>query len=415
MANTTKPLTATEVKQAKSLQKVYNLYDGGGLCLRIKPNGSKLWLFNYQRPYTKARTSISLGAYPSVSLAKARTKADMARETLADSIDPKDRRSELELTHKQAHLSTFATVAKQWLEIKKSKVSQSHAEDIWRSLELHILSSIGSTPIHKIKAPVVIEVLKPLAAKGSLETVKRLCQRLNEIMTFAVNTGLLDANSLAGISHAFQAPPKKHLPALKPSELPELMKALNTASIKLTTRCLIEWQLHTMTRPSEAAGARWDEIDTQESLWKIPASRMKKKRPHAIPLSPQAQSLLELIRPISGEKAYIFPSDRIPSRHINEQTANMALKRMGFSGRLVAHGLRSLASTTLNEHGFSPDVIEAALAHIDSNEVRAAYNRAEYIERRRAMMAWWSNHIQEAATGDIGLATNTSSSNVIAL
>ena len=142
---------------------------------------------------------------------------------------------------------------------------------------------------------------------------------------------------------------------------------------------------------------------------------MKKKRPHAIPLSPQAQSLLELIRPISGEKAYIFPSDRIPSRHINEQTANMALKRMGFSGRLVAHGLRSLASTTLNEHGFSPDVIEAALAHIDSNEVRAAYNRAEYIERRRAMMAWWSNHIQEAATGDIGLATNTSSSNVIAL
>jgi integrase len=415
MANTTKPLTATEVKQAKPLDKVYNLYDGGGLCLRIKPNGSKLWLFNYQRPYTKARTSISLGAYPTVSLAKARAGADNARELVADNTDPKEHKLELELSHKKAHLDTLEAVGRKWLEIKKTKVTESYAEDIWRSLELHILPSMGALPIHKIKAPAIIEALAPVAAKGSLETVKRVCQRLNEIMAYAVNTGLLDANPLSGIRHAFQSPPKKHMPALQPTELPELMKALTIASIKITTRCLIEWQLHTMVRPSEAAGARWDEIDLENNFWYIPSERMKKKRPHSIPLSPQAMSLLELMRPISGEKDYIFPSDRIPSRHINEQTANMAIKRMGFGGRLVAHGLRSIASTTLNEHGFDPDVIEAALAHVDANQVRAAYNRAEYLERRRTMMTWWSNHIQQAATGDMGLATKTYPANVVAL
>ncbi|HIG41217.1 MAG: integrase domain-containing protein [bacterium] len=404
MANTTKPLTATEVKQAKAHEKVYNLYDGGGLCLRVKPNGSKLWLFNYQRPYTKARTLISLGAYPTITLAKARGESEQARKLVADNIDPKEHKAELEQSFKQAHLNTLETVAAQWLEVKRSKVSADHAKDIWRSLELHIFPSVGAMPIHKIKAPTVIEVLTPIAAKGSLETVKRLIQRLNEVMVFAVNTGLIDANRLSGIGQAFQAPPKRNMPALLPAELPELMKALTTASIKITTRCVIEWQLHTMTRPSEAAGTRWDEIDFENSLWHIPGERMKKKRAHSIPLSPQAMSLLELMRPISGEKDYIFPSDRIPSRHINEQTANMAIKRMGFGGRLVAHGLRSIASTTLNEHEFAPDVIEAALAHVDGNQVRAAYNRAEYLERRRTMMVWWSNHIQEAATGYMGLA-----------
>lgn len=265
---------------------------------------------------------------------------------------------------------------------------------------------MGALPLHKVTAPKTIEVLKPIAAKGQLETVKRLSQRLNEIMVFAVNTGLLEANPLTGIKKAFPSPKKNHYPTLKPDQLPELMRALTTANIKITTRCVIEWQLHTMVRPSEAAGTRWAEIDLKSGQWNIPAERMKKARAHTVPLSEQAQALLEVMRPISGHLEHVFPADRQQGKAINEQTANMALKRMGFENRLVAHGMRALASTTLNEQGFDADVIEAALAHVDSNEVRKAYNRAEYIERRRVLMAWWSEHIEQAATGNMSLSSS---------
>jgi len=184
------------------------------------------------------------------------------------------------------------------------------------------------------------------------------------------------------------------------------MKALSIASIKLTTRCLIEWQLHTMVRPSEAAGTRWDEIDTEKLLWTIPAERMKKKKAHTVPLTPQALSLLETIKPLTGQSEYVFTGDRNSRKPTNSSTANMAIKRMGFHGKLVAHGLRALASTTLNEQGFDPDVIESCLAHVDKNEVRAAYNRAEYIERRTKVMTWWSDHIEKAATGNMSLSTS---------
>jgi integrase len=245
--------------------------------------------------------------------------------------------------------------------------------------------------------------MRPIAAKGSLETVKRLCQRLNEVMVHAVNSGIIPNNPLSGISKAFQTPAKQHLPTLTPDKLPLLMNKLSFASIKLVTRTLIEWQLHTMVRPSEAAGSKWDELDLDNALWNIPAERMKSKKPHTVPLSSQSLALLELIKPISGHTKFVFPSDRNPRSHSNPQTANMALKRMGFENQLVAHGLRSLASTILNEQGFDSDVIEAALAHTGKNEVRNAYNRAEYIARRKSLMTWWSDHIDEAARGNLSL------------
>jgi len=375
MANSTTPLTNTEVKQAKPKTKEYNLADGGGLALRIKPNGSKYWVFNYSRPYTKKRANIGFGTFPDTTLAEARSKRQTARTLLAQDIDPKEHRDQQTQQQRQALDDTFEHIAKQWFEIKKSTVTPNYADDIWRSLKLHLFPTLGKLPLHKLSAPKAIDALKPIAAKGSLETVKRLSQRLNEVMLYAVNTGQLAANPLTGIGKAFQAPQKRNMPTLSPEQLPELMRTLTTASIKHTTRCLIEWQLHTMARPSEAAGTRWDEIDEAAAQWNIPAERMKKGRAHSIPLSPQAMALLDVMRPISGHREHLFPADRNPSNHANGQTANMALKRMGFGGKLVAHGLRALASTTLNEQGFDGDIIEAALAHVDSNEVRRAYRR----------------------------------------
>jgi integrase len=408
MARITKPLTNTEVKQAKPKDKVYTLSDGGGLQLRVKPNGSKLWFLDYYRPYTKKRTVLGFGSYPSVSIAEARKQREVAKELLAKNIDPKEHRDELELKNATANNNTLEHIAAQWLEVKKSTVSESHSQDTWRSLELHIFPTLGKLPIHKISAIKTIDTIKPIAMRGSLETVKRLCQRLNEIMVYSVNTGLLQANPLTGINKAFQTPVKKHLPTLKPDQLPTLMATLSVASIKITTRCLIEWQLHTMVRPSEAAGTRWDELDLENRLWNIPAERMKKKKAHAVPLSPQSLALLELMRPMSGKSPFVFPSDRNFHKHMNASTANVALKRMGFDGQLVAHGLRSLASTRLNEQGFDGDIVEAALAHIGDNEVRNAYNRSEYIKRRIPMMCWWSEHIEKAATGNMSLASKKS-------
>jgi len=283
----TRPLTNTEVKQAKPKDKVYKLGDGGGLQLRIKPTGGKSWLLDYVKPFTNKRTSIGLGAYPSISLADARKLRNNARELLAKDIDPKEHKDELSRQQQEKLSNTFEQVAANWFQVKKTEVSLDHGKDLWRSLEIHIFPSLGKHPISKITAPLTIDVIKPIAAKGSLETVKRITQRLNEIMNYAVNTGLIHSSPLTGIRAAFKKPEKKNMPTLTPDQLPELMKTISYASIKIVTRCLIEWQLHTMVRPSEAAGAKWSEIDLKNSLWLIPAERMKKKREHTVPLTKQ--------------------------------------------------------------------------------------------------------------------------------
>lgn len=393
MAKIPTPLNSSQIKNAKPKDKEYNLADGQKLSLRIKPSGSKVWVFNYQRPYTKKRTCLGFGSYPEVSLASARKLRTEALILLADNIDPQEHKTEQRQKNELAHLNTLEHIAKQWHELKKTSVSASYSQKIYRALELHILPKLGKFPIHKITVPQAIEVLKQLEDTGKLDMLKRVIQAINQIMIFAVNTGIIHHNQLANLTKAFKAPNKRHQPTLAPSELPELMKTLSYANIQLLTRVMIEWQLHTMSRPSEAAGARWEEIDLEAELWIIPAERMKMKRPHMVPLSPQAIELLEIIKPHSGDSEFLFPSEMKKGQHRNTQTANMALKRMGFGGRLVAHGLRALASTTLNEQGFNPDVIEAALAHTDKNEIRAAYNRAQYLEKRKVMMCWWSDEI----------------------
>lgn len=397
-------LTEAKVKNATPNATDYVLGDGDGLQLRVRSNGSKLWNFNYYHPVTKKRLNMGLGAYPETSLSQARKLTIDARQLIAQGIDPKEHRDNARQQQKAASEHTLRKVSEAWFELKQEGVTPAYAEDIWRSLTLHVFPDLGETQVSSITAPKVIELLRPIEAKGSLETVKRLSQRLNEIMTYAVNSGLVPANPLSGIRAVFKKPKKQNMAALNPEELPELMVAIANAAIKRTTRALIEWQLHTMTRPAEAATTRWVDIDLDKKIWTIPAERMKKRRPHIVPLTDQMLAILEAVKPFSGHREYVFPADRNPRTHCNSQTANMALKRMGFAGRLVSHGMRSIASTILNEQGFDPELIEVALAHVDKNEVRSAYNRADYIERRRPMMEWWSRHIEQAATGSLSVA-----------
>ncbi|EBC8560586.1 tyrosine-type recombinase/integrase [Salmonella enterica] len=394
MARTTRPLTNTEVLRTKALEKDLTLHDGDGLFLIVKTSGKKLWRFRYQRPATKQRTMIGLGAFPALSLADARGLRADYLALLANGIDPQVQAEVVEEQQQIALDSIFSTVATNWFQLKSKSVTSDYANDIWRSLEKDVFPAIGETPVQQIKARTLVEALEPIKARGALETVRRLVQRINEIMIYAVNTGLIDTNPASGIGMAFEKPKKQNMPTLRPEELPKLMRSLIMSNLSVSTRCLIEWQLLTLVRPSEASGARWVEIDLDAKLWTIPAERMKAKREHIVPLSPQALDILEVMKPISAHREHVFPSRNAPKQPMNSQTANAALKRIGYGGKLVAHGLRSIASTALNEAGFNPDVIEAALAHSDKNEVRRAYNRSTYLLKRIELMNWWGELIR---------------------
>ncbi|VFS48723.1 Prophage CP4-57 integrase [Moellerella wisconsensis] len=400
MARKTKPLTDTEIKAAKPQDKDYQLYDGDGLTLLIKSSGSKLWQFRYYRPYTKQRTKQSFGAYPAVTLSDARKLRAESRSLLAKDIDPQEYQKDQIRNSQEAKTNTFQLVAERWWEVKKSTVTEDYGNDIWRSLERDVFPAIGDISVTDIKAHILVQAIQPVQARGALETVRRLCQRINEVMIYAQNTGLIDAVPSINIGKAFEKPKKKNMPSIRPEQLPQLMQTMRTANIILPTRCLFMWQLLTISRPAEAAEARWDEINFETKEWKIPAARMKMNREHTVPLSNAALAILELMKPLSGHREFIFSSHIKLTQPMNSQTVNAALKRAGFGGVLVSHGLRSITSTALNEQGFPPDVIEAALAHVDKNEVRRAYNRSDYLEQRRPMMQWWAEFIEEADRGE---------------
>ena len=393
MARITRPLTNNEILKAKPREKDFTLHDGDGLFLLIKTSGKKLWRFRYQRPGSSSRTNLSLGSYPALTLAAARQIRDQHLTTLAQGIDPQQQQEQASEQRQIELDSIFSTVAANWFQIKSRSVTEDYEKDIWRSLDKDVFPTIGSIPVQEIKARTIVEALEPIKARGALETVRRLIQRVNEIMIYAVNTGLIDANPASGVGMAFEKPKKQNMPTLRPEELPRLMRSLVMSNLSVATRCLIEWQLLTLVRPSEASGARWAEIDLDAKLWTIPAERMKAKREHIVPLSPQALEILEVMKPISAHRTHVFPSRNDPKQPMNSQTANAALKRIGYGGKLVAHGLRSIASTAMNEAGLNSDVIEAALAHIEKNEVRRAYNRSTYLEKRKKLMSWWGNFI----------------------
>ncbi|KYM71896.1 integrase domain-containing protein [Pantoea agglomerans] len=394
MARMTRPLTNNEILKAKPQEKDFTLHDGDGLFLLIKTSGKKLWRFRYQRPASSSRTNLSLGSYPALTLAAARQMRDQHLSLLAQGIDPQKQQEEVSERRQIELDSIFSVVARRWFQLKSKSVTEDYAKDIWRSLEKDIFPTIGEIPVQALKARTIVEALEPIKARGALETVRRLVQRINEIMIFAVNTGLIDANPASGVGMAFEKPKKQNMPTLRPEELPKLMQSLGMSNLSVSTRCLIEWQLLTLVRPSEASGARWIEIDLDSKLWTIPAERMKAKREHIVPLSLQALEILDVMKPISSHREHVFPSRNDPKQPMNSQTANAALKRIGYSGKLVAHGLRSIASTALNEASFNRDVIEAALSHVDKDEVRRAYNRALYLEQRREILSWWGSLIE---------------------
>ena len=405
MARTTKPLTNTEIEKAKPQASKYSLPDGQGLFLLIMPNGSKLWRFNYYKPITKKRTEMSFGAFPQISLANARQMREESRALLSKGIDPQKQREQDEHDKKMEIATTYEAVAWAWFEYRKSKrnFSEGYRKDVESLIRRNLLPHFGHLPISQITAPMALKAFKQYQDEGKLEKLKRTIQKHNEIMTYALHRELIPFNPTANISKEFDSPTVEHFKTIKPEDLGEFIYTLNNAQIHLQTRYLILWQLLTMTRPNEAATAKYEDIDERSRIWTVYIQKGIKQdergRIHKITLSRQAMALLREIKKLSGGKVYLFPSVKNPQTHVNTQTANGAIKRMGYKGKLVAHGLRSIASTYLNEQGFNSDLIEVALSHMNSDRIKAAYDRGERLEQRFKLLQAWGDFIEQCSQG----------------
>lgn len=397
MPRITKPLTNTEVERAKPKDKEYNLSDGQGLNLRIKPTGAKTWTFNYYHPTTKKRTNLTIGNYPEISIAQARQQREEWRSILAQGIDPQTHRARIARELELAEANTFLAVAEKWRAKKQGEITKKTLDKYWGSLRLHIFPFIGSYPIGEIVPTVALIPLQRVEQRNNIDMANRLASYINEILNFAVNGGLIPFNPCLRMNKTLKQHKKENNPRIKSEELPEFMQALAQAKIEPQTRALIQFQLLTMVRPGEVSGAQWSEIDLDKRLWTIPAERMKAREAHVIPLSAQAVQLLEVLHPVTGRFEYVFPKHGNNHAPMSSSSANMAIKRMGYAGRQTAHGLRGLARTYLAEQNTNHEHAEACLAHKTGGNVSLAYNHATYLEQRKVIMQKWADYVEQCA------------------
>jgi integrase len=394
------PLTDIAIRNARAKEKPYKLTDQRGLFMLVQPSGAKLWRYKFQQHGKEKK--LSLGIYPDVTLAKARKLADTARDRVLDGNDPV---AEKKLQKAAAVLSaatTFEGIADEYI-AKTEREGRSEATvsksrwllDIARPL-------IGSRPIADIKPIEVLAVLKKLEARGNLETAKRMRSFSSRVFRYAIATARAENDPASLLIGAISAPVRKHHAAIvEPVEVAKLLRAIEGYTGQPVTRIALSLNPHVFVRPGELRHAEWSEIDWEKAVWHIPASKMKSRVAHAVPLSRQAVDLLREIEPLTCHSRYVFPSLRTPKEPMSENTINGALRRLGYSGdEMTAHGFRATASTLLNESGkWHPDAIERALAHKDSDNVRAAYHRGAHWEERVRMAQWWSDYLDTLREG----------------
>lgn len=393
------PLTELQVKNAKPKDKPYKLSDGGGMFLLISLAGGKHWRLKYR--FLDKEKLLAMGSYPEVSLSDARDRRHEARKLLANDIDPGAKKQADKQTALVQSQMTLEVVTNRWLEKKKKNLSKSYFSDIKARLEKDILTILGQKPINSITALQIIDVLQAVAARGANELARRLKQCLDEIYRYAVVHGLAVRNPVADFQtrDILESYEKGHHPCIEPSAIPVFLKAMKGPKARLypLTRMAMELLMLTFVRTGELINARWDEIDWEKKQWLIPATRMKMKRDHIVPLSDQALAILEELKLISGHRELIFPGQVNPKNPMSNNTILQALANMGYKSKMSGHGFRALAMTTLMEELSYPyDVVDRQLAHAPKNKIAAAYDRAKYLPQRQKMMQDWADYLDKA-------------------
>ena len=390
------PLSDTTIRTAKPRDKLYRLTDANGLCLEVTTTGSKLWRYRYR--FNGGAKMLALGAYPSVTLLKARQLRDGARQLLIEGTDPGEQKKTAKQAQKVDGL-TFETLAREWFAYNAPRWAESTTYKAKLYLENDLIPGIGSRPVKAITRPDLVELVRKVEARGTLNAAGKIRQWLHQIFRYGLAKGVVDANPATDLS-VVAAPPKaaRHHPHVTFAELPELLAKSEAANIHSLTRHAIRLLALTAVRPGELRQAPWAEFDLERATWTIPAERMKARRPHIVPLPRQAVAILRQLQEITGRYELVFAGAN-PGRPMSENTVNKALRLIGYEGRQTGHGFRHLLSTELNGRGYNKDWIERQLAHGDTDEIRGTYNHAAYVEQRSEMMQAWADSIDALCNG----------------
>jgi integrase len=389
------PLTDVQIRQAKPQEKFFDLRDGGGLYLRVMPSGGKLWRIDYR--FQSKRQTLSPGTYPSFSLAQARTARAEAKALVARGVNP----SEQKKADKQAALRsqqvTFAAVASEWLDIKAQEWASATHTKVRGQVTRHLLPRLGSRPIVQIAVPEIIAVLNDLKQRGTLETLHRCLEHINNVFRFAVQTHRAERNIADDLKGAFPAVQiTNHAAIVAPAKIGPLLNAIDGYEGHPLTTLALKLLPLVFVRPGELRSAKWAHVDWNAARWEIPAEETKmKKQAHIVPLSTQAIQVLRQTHSVSGGGTYLFPSMRSTDRPMSDNTLNAALRRLGFDKEtMTSHGFRAMARTVLDEVlEFSVPLIEHQLAHAVKDANGTAYNRTKHLDQRKVMMQAWADYL----------------------
>lgn len=386
-------LTDTAIRAAKATDKAQKLFDGGGLFLFIAPKGGKLWRLKYR--FGGAEKLLSLGAYPQIALKDARKLRDEAKELLAKGIDPGCTKKAAKEALHTAAANTFEMIAREWWHVKKSGWVTAHAEKILGRLENYIFPVVGKKAITDIKPPELLAALRIIEERGKGETARRALQNCSQIFRYAIATGRAERDPASDLRGALAPVISKNFATITDTRgVGALLRSLHGYEGYFPVCCALRMAPYVFVRPGELRQAEWAEFDLENAEWRIPAARMKMRELHIVPLARQVVAVLRELQPYTGHLRYLFPSVRTATRPISDVTLLAGLRRLGYTrDAMCVHGFRSMASTLLNELGYNRDWIERQLAHGERNDVRAAYNYAEYLPERRKMMQEWADYL----------------------
>ncbi len=390
------PLTDATIRVLKPKVKPYKVSDFEGLFMTVKPTGSRLWHFKYR--IDGKEKLLSIGVYPEITLAQARGKKDEARALLASGKDPGDAKKDQQRQERARRGNTFEVMAQEFSAkaIAEGRAAATQVKTEW--LLNMAIASFGRRPITDVTAPMILACLRKVEAKGNHETAKRLRAKIGAVFKYAVAVGLAETDPTFALQGALIRPKTKPRAAITDkAQLGGLLRATDGFQGQTATRLGLMLLALLVPRPGELRKAKWTEFDIKAKIWSIPAERMKMRRAHQVPLPAQAIAVLEELRNLTGSGEYVLPSLRTPTRTMSENTLNVALRIMGYSGdEMTSHGFRATFSTLANESGlWHPDAVERALAHVDENAVRRAYARGQHWEERVRMADWWAGLLDD--------------------
>lgn len=389
MPRRTLKLTEAEIKGAKPKAQDYKLYDDEGLRLLVRRTGTKVWQYPYK---LHGKSNIyTVGKYPEIGSAKARKLRDDVRHQIQQGIDPNQHKPTRRLTETDPH--SFGAIGREWL--GKQIWVPKHAANIRRQLQQDVFEHLGQKPIRAVTRQDILGMLQVVEDRGALDVAKRTARHMVQLFDYALIKGLCDNNPATGLSRILKNYRPKHRAYLKEAQIPDFLAKLSEYSGSVRVQLAMKLLMLTFVRPGELRGARWEEFDFIKAQWRIPAARMKIKREHIVPLSSQALAVIDQLRSLTGNLDLLFPGNDA-TKPISDVTLTKCIQILGYGGQATAHGMRAMASTILNENGFNRDAIERQLAHVPQDKIRGAYNHADYLEDRRAMMQWWGDYLGKA-------------------